>query len=218
MQKRVLIVSVVAILLGFSGFAFALPVSTLDLWDISRGTVVTSSSPMYYGGTSGASNMFGGTGSSPEAERALFTDAYSAGYVHWVEWQTVAPVTIGSFNLVAAHDGSPRDANYRGFSRLSLYYWSGSIWNKLTTDYYPSNPYGGGPDYPVTNFLELYRLVDPVTAQNFRAEFVQYGNAAGAKGPRIVELDAFAPVPEPATISLLGIGLLGIFGLRRRKI
>ena len=123
------------------------------------------------------------------------------------------PVTINSFNLVAAHDESPRDARTRGFSRFSLYAKSGDNWVNLY-NYYPDNPYGGGTNYLPANFLELNDIVAETTAQEFRAEFVQYGDiTAGAKGPRILELDGYY-IPEPATLIIL---TCGVFAVRRMK-
>jgi hypothetical protein len=60
-----------------------------------------------------------------------------------------------------------------------------------------------------------------ITAKYFRAEFDQYGEDYWASGPRICELDGFGfyqqPLPEPGTLMLLGTGLLGLLGLRRKR-
>jgi len=66
--------------------AAANPIGYADLWDISRGTVVTGSSGALSGGwSSDARNMFGGTfGSGPPdvLNNTIFRDYQPAGTVH----------------------------------------------------------------------------------------------------------------------------------------
>lgn len=209
--------------------AALVPVST-DLWDVSQGSLVTS-----FSGTLGGfpiGNTFNGDGFY-----TLFSDGLPTGTVHWVEWQTPGPVTLRSFNLLAAHDQPPRDARYRGFSEFSLYaYNTGTTsWDEIY-EIYPSDPYSTTPPPPETYIdpqtTEVQRLylsanVLPYTTDRFRAEFVQYGDIdRSASGPRIFELDGFDTfsqfverqepvIPEPATLSLALLGLVAS-RLRRR--
>ena len=215
MQKLMLLAGLV-IIFALSGQANALLMSSNDLWDVSQGTIVTESSPVLDG--SNIRNMFGDSQGWIEAgyDVTLFSDNYYAGYTHYVEWQTITPVTVRSFNLVAGHDGDTiYNANQRGFSKFTLFAESGSDWVKLY-EYYPTNPYGGGDNYSHWCFLELYAVVPEVTAQNFRAEFVQYGDSIpSAMGPRIEELDGYATIiPEPAPLLLFTLGGLA---LRKKK-
>jgi hypothetical protein len=208
------------LVLGCVGGAHALTPSASDLWDVSQGATVTGTSGVVTGAcASNAGNMFGGNIGGPSClpdvgVNAVFQDFQAAGFLHWVEWRTAAPVTLGSFNLVASHDSgfdgfNQRNINYRGFRTFRLYSGDGAgNWTLLYT--YTADPdsdldYGGGPNFPAQNLLELTASVTPTVAQYFRAEFVQYGTGSppsaygDAQGPRIHELDGYAPQVVPVT-------------------
>lgn len=215
-------------------YSLALPMSSSDLWDVSNGVVVDQHS-----GTithSDIRDMFGGNFSGIEGGNTLFRDYVSEGTLHYVQWHTPADITLRSFNLVAANEGMHR----RAFSKFELF-WSetGALgsWTSIFSMDFPipggdlvniggtmmEAGYGGGDNYPASHTLELEGdLSSPVTAQYFRAEFIQSSTVSNAAGPRIRELDGYdtyinAPaVPVPAAVWLLGTGMLGLFGLRRR--
>jgi hypothetical protein len=203
-----------------SGTSHATPMSTSDLWDVSQGATVTSDSGILQHDYSfDVRDMFGGTFGTTEVGNTIFSyDSNTTDSLHFVEWQTASPITLQSFNLVSAHDG---DANGRGFSKFTLLAKPGSSWVELY-EYSPTNPYGGGVNYLGSNYLELNAGVPETTAQAFRAEFIQYGrqhiDRPEIDGPRIVELDGYGEViPEPATLCLFGIGLLGLAGFRKKR-
>jgi hypothetical protein len=228
MKKLLITILVSGFLFSFAiKDTYALVVNYSDLWDISQGTLVTESSGVISLGRSDIRNMFGGSFGSVDPASTYFQDGKSAGFLHWVKWQTVAPITLGSFNLVAFHDGSPRNINYRGFSVFRLFSGDGSgDWTNIyeyATDPDHDLDYGGGVNYPAQYYLELNEDVTPTLSQYFKAEFVQYGGIdPAASGPRIVELDGYAappatePIPEPATMFLIGSGLIGLAGLRKK--
>jgi hypothetical protein len=222
------------------GFSTTLSESTTDLW---QGTNVTSDSGVLSGSDIG--NMFGGNLGTvePGLGRTLFRDGQPAGTTHFVEWQTPSAVTLQSFALFAAHDGFPRDANYRGFSSFELFAWNSgtSTFDSIFT-YSPGNPYGTsvappngflGSNCTIDNFLCFGVNLTPVTTDRFRAEFVQFGDIdPNASGPRIIELDGFdsqfvlppatplqSATPLPAALPLFasGLGALGLLGWRRKR-
>jgi len=224
------------LLVFFTTPVYSSTMNYADLWDVSQGTIVTGNSGALTGTwNSDSRNMFGGTyGSGPAdlTNNAIFEDHKSKGYVHWVEWKTPAAITLQSFNLVASHDSGwdgyeNRNINFRGFNTFRLFSGDGiGNWTQIYT--YATDPdsdldYGGGLNYPAQNMLELFANVTPTVSQYFKAEFVQYGSGSryygDAQGPRICELDGYgttAPVPIPATMMLLGPGLIGLAWVRKK--
>jgi len=219
---------------------------TDDLWDVNQGTVVTAHSGMlgppdwhsqfYAESIFGYYNLDYPSGDGKES--AIFGNGVK-GTVHWVEWETPAPITLRSFMLGANHDHLPGLAERRGFSRFTLYaadMTTGLFDNKLF-ELFPANPYRDTV-FPPNAFsrydanrdaLFMFANVEPTLARNFRAEFVQFGDISpSALGPRINELDGFDTfyepgstiIPEPSSaIIACGLGVIGLMaaGWRRRR-
>jgi len=173
--------------------------SRVDLWDISHGIVITDTSGIRDGFDAG--DMFGGTASGMEPGNTVFLDEMPAGTVHYIQWQTPAPVNVKFFVLFAAGDG-PTWYNEREFDRFVLKTRSSSSadFDLVLYDYTPTHPY---TSLDAATGLLLIGDIDPVTAQDFRAEFTQFRSGrpdGNYDGPRIIELDAFsADVPVPPT-------------------
>ncbi len=172
--------------------------STNDLWDISQGTIITANSPLYPG--EDARNMFGGTFGSPEPSDVLFADGEPAGFTHYVEWKTAAPVTVGSFALFAVDDNAAQ-AYERGFTNFVLKAKSSAAAPTFDLTLFSMNE----TNHPFilldpVNFALIVTNISPVTAQYFRAEFGQYTAGRGLDGPRVIELDGFVPTTKPPVV------------------
>lgn len=172
-------------LLTASDFDFG---SKSDLWDVSQGARVTSISGRA-NPTFRPENIFGASFPTSDGLPAFtFEDGKPAGFVHYVEWETISPVSVSRIHLHAQGDG-PSAANGREFNRVRIYAKSpgSSTYNNLLLDYTPSSPYS------FENFdvrLLVSTNFPPVTATQFRAEFVDTGVTLFS-APRVWELDAF---------------------------
>lgn len=236
LQSAVLLCMIV-----FVSPARALTMSAIDAWQYTN---ISASSASTIHPQSYALNMFGAVGGSADIGSTVFNDSSPIGTWHTVTWTLTTPIKLGSFNLVAAHDGTNfnpydpytngyRDQNYRGFDAFKLEYLdAANIWQTLysltdigTTvilgDGQTHPVYGGGATYTNLWNYELYAIVTPTTAATWRASFEQFGVANyHASGPRILELDGYVyqddlTVPEPSTVVLFGAALLSLVGLRK---
>jgi len=64
-------------------------------------------------------DIFGGCTVLLLLASCIFNDGQPAGFVHYVEWQTATPVTVGGFVLFAEGDG-PASNNQREFEQFVL--------------------------------------------------------------------------------------------------
>lgn len=184
-----------------------------DLWDVSNGTTIIANSATLFGDIR---DMFGANDSpyAPERGHTIFEDWRPLNYQHWVEWQTPQAVTVGRVVLWAEHDASPWG---RSFNRFSLEAWDDADAAYITIlDTQVAIPYVYVQD--VQGLVLDAILFSPVTASRFRASFYQGTEVAWASGPRILELDAFGPVPEPTSAAALAVGLFWLGGIRRRRL
>ena len=187
--------------------------TTNNLWDLSDGSKVTRTSGVHEP-VSDMRDMFGGKFSSIEPGNTVFADGHPEGFVHFIEWQTPAPVTVDSFTLFASGDG-PLQAlpAQREFSKFVL-----KARSSASADDYDLTLY----TLEVSNHPYVFQDADtsallaakikPVSAQFFRAEFTQYNAGGNYDGPRVIGLEGFGPskpmpthaLDFPAASSLVG--------------
>jgi hypothetical protein len=154
-----------------------------DLWQHAS---VGAHSPLH---SDSPDCLFGATGCEPEADTLLFGDGLPDGTVHFVEWETAVPVTLGAISLHAFHDAF--DDTQRAFRHVLIQ--ARGEGGSMATIYESGIPlpYAQGDDG-----RQLLRCVSvrPVRSDQFRAEFVQDGESAFS-GPRVVELDGLVYDP-----------------------
>ena len=166
--------------------------SSGHLWEDAKVTGASETADFYVSRPVNLQNLFKAKPRPFPGEQhiTLFGDNKPVEFVHFVEWETPEPVTVGRFQLFAGHD-MPSQA--RAFARFTLQVWNGHFFETIFHDY-PSVPYNYAD--PAQHLLHDQALV-PVTGQRFRAEFMQHGAKVTAYqghttyGPRILELVAW---------------------------
>jgi hypothetical protein len=219
---------VVSLLLA--GRASAAPAVPGNVWDISKITV-TGGSPtddFFNPHQANLENMFEPKVNvnrpfEDDTVNTLFGDRQPAGFVHFVEWQTAAPVTLGSFKLHAVDD---RPTFNRSFDSFTLYAFEGGVYKPIFSSP-TTHPY----TYDNLDQLLLFdrAVTTLINTDRFRAEFTQNGTIGNGYlgqttyGPRVLELDGFAAAPVPPDQVPLPPGVLagmmgaGIAGVVRRR-
>jgi hypothetical protein len=190
------IYSLTFFLAASAGSVIAQPSTSTDFWDFSQGVFVTASSDIFPGYSVNAMFGLNGQNNNDGYTWTYFSDTQPAGFTHFVEWETPGDVRLGEVRLFAFGDsffGIPN--NEREFAQFTLKAKSpGSLTYDITIlTFTPTHPY---TLIDPLSRLALDQMITPVTAHEFRAEFVQYTAGDGFDGPRIVELDGL-PLPGP---------------------
>lgn len=210
----------VTLLLSMSITASA--TDTTDLWDINQGCVVTGAwtAGVYPG--SDIRNMFGGEFGTIEVGNTVFPDAqiFGPGSTAWVSWQTPTPVDLGRFILRVAADGNYPTTYNRAIQGFSIYAsdiahaYDDNWGDPIYASGYLAPPVGQYSD-GIYSYTIDHIFAAPISAQHFKADII-YGSQV--TGPRIIELDGYAPVPEPSSILALVGGLGSLVAFRRRRV
>lgn len=196
-------------------------ITSNDPWDVSQGAVVTGVSgwsrwatqdtiPNILGANVPVLSVVNGQPWPGEQGAGFFGEDNPAGFTHWLEWTTPAPVTIGGYNLFANSDENPSYPGARGFSSFRLL-----VENSTTHVYELVDTFSPG----TTDYYGTFsRSFAPVTGDRFRAEFIQTATPDNGyvQGPRIRELDAVA-VPEPSSIIGLAACALACFSVLKSR-
>ncbi len=220
-MKKTFVVLIAFELLSISIVASAAQ-DTTDLWDINQGCVVTGTytAGVYPG--SDIRNMFGGEYGTIEVGNTIFCDAqiFSPGSLAWVSWKTPTAVELERFILSVAADGNYPTTYNRAIQGFNLY---------ASNIAHPYDDNWGDPIYesgylspPLGNYINglYYYTIDhtfssTISAQYFKADII-YGSVV--TGPRVIELDGYAVVPEPSSIIALVGGLGSLLAFRRRRV
>ena len=216
MKKFLVSLFLVTLVLGTAGMASAISFSAStpdDLWGINN-IQDFELPPVTNGGVfSGSSiqNLFGAEEGTVlyEEKNTLFTNEYE---VLWVKWHTKTDVTVKSISLLAANDNDAQQ--HRSMARFWVAYDDGAgNWVPLVDNTSPSY---------VNGVLQFAANVGEITSDYFMAGFWNPWDTGTGRatdwGMRVIELDAYSnAIPEPTTLLLLGIGLIGVAGLSRKK-
>ncbi|MCC6729844.1 MAG: hypothetical protein IT208_10950 [Chthonomonadales bacterium] len=214
-----LLVLAAAIILGACG-----PSGAQNWFASANGNTVDAYSALIPGFA--VTDMFGTTLGTVEAGNTIFVDGLPEFTTHYVEFHTAQLVDIYTVNLYATGDAGSNYPDYRDFLTFNLY--AGQTPGSLT-QYIGYSP--GHPEVPETLPLQHTFGIgagSPITAQYFRAEFLQYqagGPGNGLGGPRILELEGYGtisaqqPVPEPGALAFAGVLTFGglTLALRGRR-
>jgi MYXO-CTERM domain-containing protein len=169
---------------------------TTDLFDLSQGCKVLSSSPMYVGSLGLAESIFGGpAGFYNDEGNALFADGGAAGTPFFVLFELPKPVMLQSIRLELSQDGS---VSRRGTAAYTLEGLSSptSQSRVLSTASLASNYQDA---YGRSNITVSDTLSDPFIGRFFRLTVLQQVDYFA---PRVKELDGFGLFDPLATIDV----------------
>ncbi len=118
-----------------------------------------------------------------------------------LQWETTAPVSIGGYEIQFGGDVAGPHA-FRGAELMSF------LVGGTVVDTIDLNGYGGG-------VITLQRAFagGPVSGSQFAIQLTR----STLGGPRIHEINAIVVVPEPTSLGLIAVGLLGAGLISRRR-
>ncbi len=150
------------------------------------------------------------------ASRSLAMYIYGTNWAYALAQQTVGDITPGQTYNAAATFLRDADISAGGANALFKVEWLDSLGGALSTSVGTAN---FNNSYAVNTWsLVSDQFIAPAGAASAKFDIV-YGKLASDTNPGNVWADntSFDVVPEPASLLLLGTGLIGLFGISRKK-
>jgi hypothetical protein len=226
MRKAILLVSVLAVLLGLGGPAAA---------DYTYVQGLTVGDEYWWGltqWTGNASSLEDAVTGAPDfVPDTLAGDAlgWQQGWGNYV--LDFGETFTGDCDITFWHFGG---INWSGVANNLVYMYvstDGENWTPTHTDFDPENtdgfgsrPRGTAGDVQLKDvtpggeelFVDTYNLYDTFGVDSFRYLLIEKIDG-GRKTGKFIDAVGVSSVPVPGAVWLMGSGLLGLIGLRRRK-
>jgi hypothetical protein len=163
-------------------------------------------------------NAFGTCGYSPVNVSGLGTDPGATPYFGAGAWsgtnaiisQTISGLQIGRKYLISFYQAAVEDANVTD----NGIYWSVNLGTGTALSSTLMNIPSGGASAWAANTATM---IFTATSASETLSFLAAGGSGGAPPLALLDGVSISQVPEPASLALLGLGVAGVMGLKKRR-